>query len=197
MNALALALALALGPADLEDGRLPLSLADSYVERAAAKDEVSMSVGGHLGVAGAYDGDDPCFVIGATFRAQFLSWLGAEASLDFQTRQGVERSPASISQIPFMFAGLVYPPIDLGPLRPYGMFGFGWSITSISGPGVDSDTSANLLFFLGFGAEYELSPQVALDANLRFVFAQDPPHSGDFSADWAQFTIGILFKLGN
>ena len=98
---------------------------------------------------------------------------------------------------PFMFAGLFYPPIDLGPLRPYGIFGFGWTITDISGPNVKDDTDANLLFFLGFGVEYELSPHVAIDANVRFVFAQDPPHSGDFSADWAQFTIGILFKLGN
>ncbi len=196
MNALALALALALGPTDLEADRLPLSLAEAYVEPAAAKGDFSMWFGGHLGIAGAYDGDDPSFVIGGNFRVQILEWLGAEATIDFQTNEGVQHTSAHISQIPFMFAALFYPPVDLGELRPYGIFGFGWTITSISGPGVKDDSSANLLFFLGFGLEYALSPQVALDANVRFVFAQDPPHSGDFSADWAQFTVGILFKLG-
>jgi opacity protein-like surface antigen len=195
MNALTLALALAMGPTDPEDTRLPLSLAEAYAEPAAAKDEFSMSVGGHLGIAGAYDGNDPSFVIGGNFRVHILEWLGAEATIDFQTNEGVEHTSAHISQIPFEFAALFYPPIDLGQIRPYGIFGFGWTITSISGAGVKDDTSANLLFFLGFGAEFELSPQVALDANVRFVFAQDPPHSGNFSADWAQFTVGILFKL--
>ena len=56
-------------------------------------------------------------------------------------------------------------------------------------------TELNLLGFLGFGAEFELSANVMLDANVRFVFAQDPRDTGDFSADWAQFTVGILFKL--
>src|SRR5260221_1217780 len=197
MNVLPIAPAPALGPTDLEEPRLPLSLAEAYVEPAAAKADLSMWVGGHLGIAGAYDGDDPSFVIGGNFRVHILEWLGAEATIDFQTNEGVQHPSANISQIPFMFWGLFYPPIDLGQLRPYGIFGFGWTITSISGPGVKDDTSANLLFFLGFGAEFELSPQVMLDANVRFVFAQDPPHSGNFSADWAQFTVGILFKLGN
>ena len=136
MNALALAFALAMGPLDLEeDARLPRALAESYVEPAAPKADLSMWVGGHLGVAGAYDADDPCFVIGGNFRLHIFDWLGAEATLDFQTKQGVDHSAAKIFQVPFMFAGLFYPPIDLGPLRPYGIFGFGWTITDISGPG--------------------------------------------------------------
>jgi hypothetical protein len=34
-----------------------------------------------------------------------------------------------------------------------------------------------------------------LDASVRFVWASDPPDTGSFSADWAQFTVGILFKM--
>jgi hypothetical protein len=41
----------------------------------------------------------------------------------------------------------------------------------------------------------ELSPNLLVDANLRFVFAQDPRNTGDFSADWIQFTVGLLLKL--
>ena len=68
-----------------------------------------------------------------------------------------------------------------------------WTITNVSNG--DDDTDLNLLFHLGFGAEFDLADNLMLDANVRFVFATDPPHSGDFSADWAQFTVGILFRL--
>lgn len=196
MNALALALALALGPADVED-RLPRSLADFVEPAPPVKEQYDLWLGGHLGVAGAYDGDGPAFTIGFDGRMQILPWLAAGMTLDFQTKQEVDDAPGvDFFQIPFMFAAHLYPPLDLGDLRPYGLIGFGFTITDVSGA-ADDDTDLNLLFFLGFGAEYDLSKNVFLDANVRFVFAQDPPHSGDFSADWAQFTVGVLFRLAN
>jgi len=194
MNALALALALALGPTDLED-RLPRSLSESYVAP-PADEKQEVWVGGHLGVAGAYDGDSPCFTIGFEGRMQILPWLGVSATIDFQTKQEIEDAPgADFFQVPFMFSALFYPPIDLGKLRLYGLAGVGFTITDVSGPSVHDNTDLNLLFILGFGAEFEISPNVMLDANVRFVWAQDPPDTGNFSADWAQFTVGILFKL--
>jgi opacity protein-like surface antigen len=199
MNALALVLALALGPTDVEEDRLPRSLADSVVEpvRPPAEDKLGLWLGGHLGVAGAYDGDSPCFVVGFEGRMQILSWLAVDATIDFQSKQEVDKAPgAHFFQVPFMFSGMAYPPLNLGPLRPYGVAGVGFTITDLSGPAVKDDTSLNRLFFLGFGAEYELAANLLVDANVRFVFAQDPPNTGDFSADWAQFTVGLLFKLG-
>jgi len=194
MNALALALALALGPTDLED-RLPLSLSESIVAP-PPKEQHEVWFGGHLGIAGAYDGDSPCFDIGFEGRMQILPWLGVGASIDFQTKQQIEDAPgADFFQVPFMFTAFFYPPLELGALRPYGLAGVGFTITDVSGPSVHDNTDLNLLFFLGFGAEFELSPNVMLDANVRFVWAQDPPDTGNFSADWAQFTVGILFKL--
>jgi hypothetical protein len=196
MNALLFALALA--AAGNGDAELPrsLSIDESRFIAPPPKEEFSIWVGGHLGVVGAYDGDGPAFVIGAGARTQILPWLAADVTIDFQTKQEVEDTDATVFQIPFMFAGVFYPPLEL-PLRPYGLFGFGFTITDVTIPGDKDETDANLLFFLGFGAEYDLSPNLMLDANVRFVFAQDPPHSGDFSADWAQFTVGILYKLGN
>ena len=190
MIVLALALSLA-GGAGPGDPDLPRSLSLD-ARPAAPAAALSFWVGGHLGIAGAYDADHPAFVFGANGRARILPWLGADVSIDFQTKQEVDNS-ADIFQVPFMFAGLFYPPLEL-PFRPYGQAGIGWTITNVSGPGFD-DTDANLLFFLGFGAEFELQPNFLLDANVRFVFAQDPPHSGGFSADWAQFTVGLMIKL--
>jgi opacity protein-like surface antigen len=193
--ALALGLAAAAGPDDTD---LPRSLGadDSRFHAApapAARDEFALWLGGHLGIAGAYDADGPGFVIGANVRLHLLEWLGADGSLDFQTDQEVDDA-AEISQIPFQFAALFYLPLDL-PFRPYGQAGVGWTITTVDARGRGDDTDPNLLFFIGFGAEVEVSPDILLDANVRFVFATDPPHSGDFSADWAQFTLGVMIKL--
>jgi len=197
MNALALVLSLAAaaGPHDLD---LPRTMSlDEFrftaVEPApAAAPEMGLFAQLHIGIAGAYDADNPCFVFGGGVRAHILPWLGADATIDFQTKQGITQG-VSIFQVPFEFAGLFYLPLEL-PVRPYGLAGLGFTITDITLPGNDK-TELNLLFFLGFGAELELSPNLLVDANLRFIFAQDPRNTGDFSADWIQFTVGLLLKL--
>lgn len=195
--ALALSLAAAGGPGDLDLPRTLGADESTYFAPApaAAHEDLAFFAGLHLGVGGAYDADHPCFIIGANGRAHILPWLGADVSIDFQTKQKVDNS-ASIFQVPFMFTGLFYPPLGDLPIRPYGQFGIGFSITDVTVPGPGADTSdAELLFHLGFGVEFELSPNFLLDANVRFVFIQDPPRSGNFSADWAQFTVGIMIKL--
>jgi hypothetical protein len=191
MNAFALALAFALGPADLEEDRLPIRLVETLAEP-AAKADPEWWIGAHLGVAGAYDAADPTFLMGAAGRVHILPWLGAEASIDFQLKQSFEQNQIHIFQVPFEFSGLFYPPVGDSPIRPYGLAGLGFTITDVSYTGSLSrsdTTDVNLLFYLGFGAEFELQP------NIRFVFAQDPPHFSGNSADWIQFTIGVLFKL--
>lgn len=202
--ALALSLAAAGGPNEVD---IPRSMSfdefkpaassfafDPVAEPAAPPQDFALFIVAHVGTAGAYDADHPCFLVGGGARAHILSWLGAEATIDFQTKQKVEGS-ASIFQVPFMFAALFYPPLDW-PVRPYGAFGIGWTVTDVTVPGPGNDENdANLLFFLGFGVEYELGSNFVVTADLRFVFAQDPPRSGDFSADWAQFTIGIMLRL--
>lgn len=194
--ALALSLAAAGGPDDLGIPRW-MSFDDfrpaaSIPAEPAAKADFELFANVHIGVAGAYDADNPCFVFGGGARAHILPWLGGEATIDFQTKQKVADRVA-IFQVPFEFAALFYPPVDW-PVRPYGLAGLGFTITDITVPGNDQ-TDLNLLFFLGFGAEFELAPNLVADANLRFVFAQDPRNTGDFSADWIQFTVGLLLKL--
>lgn len=163
----------------------------------AAKDDLAILAGVHIGTAGAYDADHPCFVFGGNGRVHnlFHPMIGADVSIDFQTKQKVE-DVASIFQVPFMFTGLFYPPLDL-PVRPYAQMGFGFTITDVTVQGGKDDSDMNVLFHFGFGAEYELAENLVLDANLRFVFATDPPGANalDFDAHWIQFTIGIMLKL--
>ena len=102
-----------------------------------------------------------------------------------------------MNQVPFEFVALFYPALGL-PVQPYGVAGIGFTITQTSYTGnlrFSDNTELNPLFFIGFGVEFELSPQVLLDANLRFVFVNDPPHFQGNGADWLQFTVGLLIKL--
>ena len=196
--ALALSLAAAGGPNDLD---VPRSMSfDEFkapapafaAEPAAAGKDFALFVNLHIGVAGAYDADNPAFVFGGGARVHILSWLGAEATIDFQTKQKV-MDQVAIFQVPFEFAALFYLPLEL-PFRPYGLAGIGWTITDVTIPGNDK-SDLNMMFLLGFGVELELSPNLLVDANLRFIFVSDPPNTGNFSADWIQFTVGLLLKL--
>ena len=198
MNALALAFALAFGPADPAEDRLPMSLADVLPEPARAKANPEWWVGGHIGLASAYDSDDVSFDVGFFGRVHLQDWFAAEVSIDFQTRQNFEHDQIHVVQIPFEFAALFFPPLGDLPIRPYGQAGVGFSISDTSYTGGLSrgdDTSLNLLFFIGLGAELAMGDNVAFDVSLRFVFVQDPPHFAGNSADFLQLTFGILFKL--
>jgi opacity protein-like surface antigen len=198
MNALALALALAWGP-DFEEDRLPRSLSDAYVLPDEAPDKAGREIllGGHLGVVDAVDGDGPGLVVGFEWRIHMLPWLGACGSIDYQSRQQVDQAPGNhFFQVPLMWSLLFYPPVDLGPLRLYGQVGTGFTVTNVSGSSVRTGTDVNFLGFLGVGAEFQLSSNLWLDANARFVSAKPPPNTGDFNADWAQFTVGVFYNLG-
>lgn len=198
MNALALALALAWGPGDFEEDRLPRSLSESFglPIQEPAKEGHEVLLGGHLGVVDAADGDGPGLVVGFEWRIHFLPWLGACGSIDYQSKQQVDHTTGNnFFQIPLMWSLLLYPPIDLGPLRLYGQAGTGFTVTNVSGSSIRTDTDVNLLGFLGVGAEFQLASNVWIDANARIVSATPPPNTGDFNADWAQFTVGVFFKL--
>lgn len=197
MNVFVLAVALALGPADPED-RLPRSLSDAFVQTGdfPVGEEHAVLAGIHFGSADGVDAEDPCFVAGFEWRIHILSWLSAGASLDYQSPQKIEDVPgAHIFQIPVQWSVLLSPPIDLGPFRPYGLVGGGFTITHISGSAARLGTDLNFLGVLGFGLEVALGPNVVLDANVRYVWSQDPANTADFSADWAQVTVGVLVKL--
>jgi opacity protein-like surface antigen len=195
MNALALALALALGPDDLED-RLPRSLSESYVQAAPAEVTHEVLVGLHVGGVDAHDGKSPSFVVGFEWRIHILPWLGAGGSFDFQTRQKVDNTTgADYFQIPFMWSFMLYPPIDLGPFLPYAQAGVGFTITDVSALANRDNLDVNFLYFVGFGAELKLSSNVFLVGDVRYVWAQEPSGAGSFSADWGQFTIGLLIKM--
>src|SRR5262245_5536753 len=115
MMALALALFLlpAGGPNDTDLPRT-LSVDESRfrVAEPPPREHFDIWVGAHLGVAAAYDAENPAFLFGLNGRGQILPWLGADLSVDFQTKQEVPNGN-KIFQVPFMITALFYPPLDL------------------------------------------------------------------------------------
>jgi len=194
MDALTVALALALGPGDLEDP-LPRSLSEAFVQAAPAKREYGILVGGHLGGVERDTGDDTSFVVGAEWRIRIQPWLAVGGTIDYQTQPHENPTTgAEYFQFPFMWSFLFSPPIDLGPFRPYVQAGGGFTVTYISGE-LLRDLDLTILYFAGVGTEVKLSSNLVLDAGLRYVKTQEPIGSREFSADWGQFTVGLLYKL--
>ncbi len=197
--ALALGLAASAGPDDTD---LPRSLSvDETPFLAPApvqKDEFQLWTGGHLGFTDAYDAEELNFVFGANVRMKFNSWLALDGTLDINMRQSFEDGQIHVSQYPVEIGALLYLPLEL-PVRPYGIAGLGFAFTRTTFTGnlggLNDTTELNALFFLGFGAEWEIQENLLLDANLRFIFINDPPHFHGTSANWLQLTFGVLFRL--
>jgi len=200
MNALALVLALTLGPEGLDGDRLPRSLSESTLMPATASvDEgTAVLVGLHLGAANAVDGGSPGLLAGFEWRIHVLSWLGVGGGVDFLSKEQIDTiTGGHFFQIPFTWSVLLYPPLDLGMIRPYGLAGGGFTVTDVSGHSIQelNSTDLNLLYYVGFGAEVTLGPSILLDLDVRYVWAHDPPQAVGFGADWRQITLGVLVKL--
>lgn len=198
MNALALVLILASGPGSFEEDRLPRSLSESFdlpVEVPAEAGQAAL-VGIHLGSADAVDGKSPSFLAGFEWRIHILPWLAVGGGIDYQTKEQVDNNTgAHFMQVPLMWSILLYPPLDLGGFRPYGLAGTGFTITDISGLPKGDGVDVNLMYFAGLGVEVELGSNVLVDAGVRYVWAKDPPNTVGFGADWKQFTVGVLVRL--
>lgn len=202
MNALTLVLGLALGPEGLEEDRLPRSLSESFVPPVAESvdEDHSPLVGIHLGVAHAIDGDSYGFLAGFEWRIHILNWLGVGGGVDFLSKEIVHHfTEGRLLQVPFTWSVQVSPPLDLGVFRPYGLFGGGFTITSVSGTSIGNAhldaTNVNPLYYAGFGMEMALGSTLVLDAGVRYVWAHESSGGVHFDADWRQFTVGVFLKL--
>jgi opacity protein-like surface antigen len=206
MNLLLAVLVLGFGDAD-PAAELPRSL--SYTdtapagllaaEPAPAGEDSSKGwwLGPRVGYIEAKDADDGTWLIGAQVRWHILSFLAVEASIDFH-REEYSNGDVDVFTIPIQFSGIVYLPVDW-KIRPYGIAGFGWYVTSTSfdsSLNQSDDTTSELGIHLGIGAEWELSPTMSLNFDFRYLFIDEPPHVGDANFDSIMLTIGLNFKLG-
>jgi hypothetical protein len=214
MTTLALALVLAATDPDLPrvlgDDVAPPAITQFYdlpawsLEPQAARGQhrpLTWAIGGHLGVASSFDSDDAAFDIGGQARLMYLlPWLSLEGSIDIQTEQSYENGDIHIFLFPVQFTALFYPPVDW-PVRPYGLAGIGIYYEDIRFSGALSykrnNTAIEPGFHVGFGADYALpsTPNIVLNADLRFVFLSHPGGLQGNDLDYMQFTVGVNFIL--
>ena len=172
---------------------------ESFEGQGAKAHDVTWTVGGHLGAASSFDSDDAGFLIGGQGRVRFLPWLGAEGSLDLQTSQAYEGGDIHVWMFDVQISALFYAPVDW-PVKPYGVAGIGLYYENIGYSGAlafqSNKTAFEPGFHFGFGAEYAVTPQIALDADVRFIFLSHPGGLSGNDLNFFQFTVGINFKIG-
>lgn len=184
---------------DLREDLPAWSVADPQQAAARAPQGLMWTIGGRLGVASSFDSDDAAFDIGAQARlVGLLPWLSIEGSLDLQTKQSYESGDIDVLIVPLQFTALFYPPVDW-PVRPYGLAGVGLyyeDITFSGALGYKKDrTAVEPGFHIGFGADWALTPDIVLNADLRFVFLSHPGGLQGNDLDYLQFSVGINFLL--
>lgn len=166
---------------------------------ARAPNALQWTIGGHLGIASAFDSDDSAFDIGGQVRLiGLLPWLTIEGSIDLQTRQTYENGDIEVLVFPIQFTAIFYPPVDF-PVKPYGLVGFGLYYEDIRFSGAlgykDDRTAIEPGFHIGFGGDWAITPEIVLNADLRFVFLSHPGGLQGNDLDYLQFTVGINFLI--
>lgn len=192
------------------DAPLPVSVAedvsiDPGEADALPEDPKSSSVfsigpaAGYLRVRGA---DRGTWFGGVQARLRLAEILALEGSITFHQDE-FEGGDVEVTQYPVQVTALLYP-FPLSPLKPYGLIGAGWYYTRFDYEGVQAvlnDDETDRLFGLhvGAGAELELGPAVALQADFRWIFLDEPSvDNSDIEEeefDYWQVSLGLGLKF--
>lgn len=197
MNLLLAVLACTAVGADGDPLDLPTSLFAEPAEPKAAETLMSWTLGPRLGYANSSDADHGTWLVGGQVRLHIFSWLAAEASIEGR-RDEYEGGDADVLTIPIQLTGIVYLPVDWA-IRPYALAGFGWYYTDVHYSGslssLSDDSEVDFGGHAGLGAEWQLTPSLSLNVDIRWVWRDEPPRlKNDF--DFYEVTAGVNFKLG-
>ncbi len=155
-------------------------------------------IGPQLGIQKAKDADKSKLMYGAAARLKLTPALGVEGSINYRQESYADGN-VKVKTWPVMVTGLFYPlPIV------YGAVGFGWYNTTIDysdelNTVVKDETSQNVGWHFGGGAEIPLGPGATLTGDIRYVFLnydfKEVPGTGDTNSNFYVITIGLLFGL--
>ena len=163
-------------PEESEDASpFPRSLAGESAPPAepAAEGAAAFSIGPEGGYLRAKGAERGTWFVGAKARLHFARILAAEASITFHENR-YNNSEVVVTQYPVQLTAFLYI-IPEGPIQPYILGGVGWYYTRVDYNGVAALTNHDRTEHIfgghvGAGAELFLSPQVSLDADVRYIF---------------------------
>lgn len=169
--------------------------AQTASDRASIKD--TFGIGPRLGYYNAQDADDGNFYGGIQARLRLGAVVGIEGAVDYRAGQefGFDDYTATTRFVPVTGSLLLFAPINES-FAPYGLAGIGAYYTifdyseEASDLGLDDDSSFNMGYHLGFGAEFPLSRSAALNVDYRYQFLN--PDTDDESFEDADFNGNIL-----
>lgn len=170
-------------------------------DRAAIKD--AFGIGPRLGYYKATDADEGNFYGGLQARLRVGAVIGFEAAVDYRAGQeyGFEQYSVKTSSIPVTGSIMLFAPLS-SSFSPYGLAGIGAYYTrydyegSIAELTQEDDSSFNMGYHLGFGAEFPFNEKVALNVDYRYIFLNpdenDQPFE-DANLNSNAFTAGLMF----
>lgn len=170
-------------------------------DRAAIKN--SFGIGPRLGYYKAQDADEGNFYGGIQARLRLGAVIGIEGAVDYRAGQeyGFGEYTVKTSSIPVTGSLMLFAPISQS-FAPYGLAGIGAYYTkydysgSVADLGVEDDSSFNMGYHLGFGAELPFNENVALNVDYRYIFLNPDDNEESFEdADFNSnvFTAGLMF----
>lgn len=175
--------------------------AQDAADRAAIED--AFGIGPRLGYYKATDADEGSFYGGLQARLRAGAVVGFEVAVDYRAGQeyGFEGYSVETSSIPVTGSIMLFAPISRS-FSPYGLAGIGAYYTNYDYSGdvaelvQDDESSFNLGYHLGFGAEFPFNENVALNVDYRYIFLN--PDENEESFDDADlnsnvFTAGLMF----
>lgn len=173
-----------------DDAAWRLHLPKSPAPSASPEFELGPRVG-YLKTRGA---DSGTWLGGVQMRARFMEYVAAEASITFHED---DFDDFDVQTYPVELSGLIYPFPDL-QIKPYAVGGAGWYYTRIDYDAANLDDESDHFFavHIGGGAEMNVGDSISLNADLRYVFVNDPNLDvEDEEFDYWQFTAGANWKF--
>lgn len=170
-------------------------------DRAAIKN--TFGIGPRLGYYKAEDAEDGNFYGGVQARLRLGAVVGIEGAIDYRAGQkyGFGSYTVETSSIPVTGSIMIFAPIS-NAFSPYGLAGIGAYYTRydydepIEGIEIEDDSSFNMGYHLGFGAEFPFNDNVALNVDYRYIFLnpdenEESLEDADFNSN--AFTAGLMF----
>lgn len=175
--------------------------AQSASDRAAIENTIGF--GPRLGYYKSQDARDGNYFGGIQARARLGNSLGAEATLEYRAgnEYGFSEYSVRTSFVPITTSLMVFIPLDRN-FTPYGLGGIGAYYTNYNYSdraeelGFSDDSSFNVGYHVGFGAEIPLNSSFALSLDYRYLFLN--PEENEESLEDANlnanaFTAALMF----
>lgn len=174
----------------------------SHAQSSDAAIKNTLGIGPRLGYYKAADADEGSFYVGLQSRARLGPVFGLEGSIEYRGGQEYSFGGQTVTTkfVPVTGSALLFIPVSEN-FAPYGVAGLGayYTIYDYEGTFTDeNDNEFNFGYHLGFGAEFPLGSNAALNFDYRYLFLNpDSNETSTQDADYSGnvFTAGLMFYL--